>query len=191
MRQFFCCPLALLAVLPALAGGGKPEDGPQRQKPATAASEYQALTDEYRKALEASDRVFEKARTEEERRKVRADFHQVRRKLVDRFLTFAEQHPRDKESLAALFFVLHPDIHAERQAADRAVRLMTRDHVASDRLVSIVRLLAEVDHPIGEEPLRAVLKKNPHRTVQAHACVSLALILKGRADRSPPPRPPG
>src|SRR5262249_39921152 len=154
--------------------GDRPPDGPQKQQPVTVAGKYQALTDEYRQVLKASDQVFEKARTNEERQKVRADFHQVRCKLLDRFLAFAEGHPRDKESLAALFFVLHPDLHAERRAADRAVGLIMKDHIASDSLVSIVQLLAGQALPIGEAPLRAVLKKNPHRTVQAHACLSLA-----------------
>lgn len=186
MHRFYFCPLALLALLPALAQGGKSADGPAKQKPATAAGKYQALLDEYQKALDASDQVFAKARSDEERAKVRAAFAGVRSRLVDRVLDFAQTHPKDKESLAALFFVLHPDIHAERRAADRAAQLILKDHLTSDGLVSIVRLLAEQDLPIGEGPLRAVLKKNPHRAVQAHACVSLALILKGRADASTP-----
>jgi thiol-disulfide isomerase/thioredoxin len=171
----------VLALLPVVA-----EDSPSKQQPASVARAYQALTDEYQKALKASDLVFEKARTKGERQKIRAGFHQVRCKLVDRFLAFAERHPRDKESVAALFFVLHPDIHAERPAADRAIRLFLKDHLTSDRIVSLVRLLADQDLPISEEPLRAVLKKNPHRQVQAHACVSLALVLKRKADRSRP-----
>src|SRR5262249_13253061 len=70
--------------------------------------------------------------------------------------------------------------------ADRAVGLIMKDHIASAGLVSIVQLLAGQDLPISEAPLRAVLKKNPHRPVQAHACLSLASILKERAATRPP-----
>src|SRR4051812_39938980 len=101
MHRSLFVPLALFALLPALPAlgeDGKPQDSPPKGKP-TAASRYQALMDEYRTALKASDRVFEKARSDEERAKVRAAFAQVRSKLVDRFLAFAETHPRDKESL--------------------------------------------------------------------------------------------
>jgi peroxiredoxin len=185
MHRFLFLPLAMLALSPARAEEGKPKDDRNPKEPDAVAGEYRALTDEYLQALKASDQVFERAKTQEDRQKVRADFHQVRCKLLDRFLAFAERHPKDKESLAALFFVLHPDIHAERRPADKAVQLILKDHAASDRIVPIVRLLAEQDLPIGEGPLRAVLRTNPHRDVQAHACVSLASVLKGRADASP------
>ena len=59
-------------------------------RPVTAAGEYQALTDEYRKALKESEKVFEKAATAENRQKIRTEFQTLRSKIVGRFLAFAE-----------------------------------------------------------------------------------------------------
>jgi peroxiredoxin len=155
-------------------------------KPVTVTEEYQALTKEYWKALKESDAVFEKVKTEEERRKIRTNFHKLRIRLVGRFLAFAEKHPKDKEALDALFFVLHPDLRAERADADKAVQLILKDHVTGDRLGPLLRLLAWTDHPVSEKPLRQILAKNPHRAIQAQACLSLARILMERVATGPP-----
>jgi peroxiredoxin len=185
MHRFLFLPLALSALL---AARGEPEGGPQKQKPPTIASKYRALTDEYLKALKASDQVFEKAKTDAERRKVRADFQRWRTAFVGRMLAFAEAHPKDKDALSALFFTLHPDTHAGRGNLDKAVRLFMKDHTKSDRITSLptLLLLADQDPPIGEASLRAVLKESPHRSAQAHACVGLGLLLKRRSVTSRP-----
>jgi hypothetical protein len=176
--------LGLLVLLPALSTADKPQDRPKEEKPATA-GEYQTLTDEYRKALKESDEVFAKAKTEEDRRKIRAAFQKLRVKFVGRFLAFAEKHARNKEALEALFFVLHPDIQAEDRDADKAAQLILKDHLKSDRLGSILQMLAVRDFAAAEKLLRSVLEKNPHRAMQAQACLSLAQIIKERADARP------
>jgi AhpC/TSA family len=194
MHRFLFVPLALLTMGPAPAEEGKPKGSLPKQKPADVAAEYKALTDEFLKSKQTTDQAFEKARTEKERQKARADFSKVRTRLVERFLAFAETHPKDKKSVDALFFVLHIDIsmpdrtgiYADPKAARKAARLIMKDHVASDRIGHLLTLLAIHDGPIGEGPLRAVLKKSPHHAMQAQACLSLALILKGRANAGPP-----
>jgi thiol-disulfide isomerase/thioredoxin len=179
MRRFLSAPLALLALLPTVAEGCNAEGGPRKGQPA--AAEYQALIDEYRNALKASDRVFEKARTDDERRKVRATFALTRTRIVGRFLAFAETHPKDKEAIGALFFVLHPDTFAGRKAVEKAGRLLLKDHLASGRIGPLIDLLAGQDHAVCEGPLRSVLQKSPHRAIQARACLGLALVLKEKA----------
>jgi AhpC/TSA family len=165
--------LAVLVLLPALW--------------AEAAREYKALSDEYNKALNESDKLFERAKTAQERQKIRADFQKQRSEIVGRFLAFAEKHPKDREALLALFFVLHPDIQAEGRQVDQAVQLVLKDHIKIDRLTNppIVQMLGSENSPVGESLLREVLEKNPHRAVQAQACLSLGQILKARAEAGP------
>jgi peroxiredoxin len=182
MHRFLLGPLALLVLLSAL----RAEDKPKEEKPTPAAVEYRALKEEYRKALKESDKVFEKAATAENRQEIRTEFQTLRSKIVGRFLAFAETHPKDKEALEALFFVLHPDVRAERRDADRAVQLILNDHITSDRLGPILQLLAVQDFQVAEKPLRSALEKNPHHAMQAQACLSLAQITKEKADASPP-----
>jgi peroxiredoxin len=185
MSRFLLGFLPLVVLPAALRAEDKPRDRPRENRAVTAAAEYRGLMDEYRKTLQASDARFEKARTREQRQKIRATFQQFRAKLVGRLLAFAEKYPREKEALSALFFVLHPDTYAERRAADRAVQLLLKDHVRSDRLGALLSLLAVQDFPVGEKPLREILKKNPHPARQAQACLGLALLLREKAAGSP------
>jgi thiol-disulfide isomerase/thioredoxin len=180
--------LGTLALLPALCAAYKPQDRADVEKPSAVSQEYQALTDEYRSALKESDAVFAKAKTEEERRRVRAGFREKRSKFIGRFLTFAEKHPGDKEALLALYFVLHPDTFAESREIDKAVELVLKDQVNSDRLTAppILQHRGFEDSPAAEKLLRSVLENNPHRAIQAEACHSLALVIKNRAATSSP-----
>jgi hypothetical protein len=178
--------LAVLVLLPALRAeakrGAKPADA------GSAAAQYKALSDEYARAQKDADKVFAQAKTDQQREKVRADFRKTRSGFVARFLSFAEKHPEDKEALLALFLVLHPDTDAEGGNIDKAVRLILKDHVGSDRLTDppILRVLAEHDSPAVEKLLRRVADSNPHHAVQAQACLVLAQLFKARAEDAAP-----
>jgi hypothetical protein len=186
MKRFLFQPLALLILPSALWAWHMPEE-----EKSSAAGEYKALVDRYRDAQRESDAVFDKARTEEERREIRSAFARTRSRFVGRFLAFAEAHPRNRETLLALFFILHPDTQSEASHLDAAVRLILKDHITSDRLTDPPILQLVEDAPAAERLLRGVLAQNPHRAVQAQACLSLALMLKGRATPRPPAgRPP-
>lgn len=161
------CPWLAVLSLIGFAAVAAPADG------------YAALMAEYRTALKAADAVFLKAATDEERKAVRADFDTWRTPFLGRVLAFVEAHPTDQNAVLALFFVLHPDTTADRDTRDRAVRLFLKDHAVGGGLTRSPILFL-----LGEGPLRAVLKANPHRSAQAHACVALGSTLKERADKS-------
>jgi len=159
--------------------------------PVTAADEYKALVAGYGKADRESDQAYKKAKTAEERQQLHAAWLRTRSEFVRRFLAFAEAHPKDREALLALFFVLHPDTEAEARHLDAAARLVLKDHGASDRLTNppILQLLDA--SPAGERLLRGVLEASPHRAVRAQAGLSLGLMLNGRAHpRRADARPP-
>lgn len=179
--------LAVLVLLSALWAEDKP-----KQKPATAPGEYKALVAEYGKAEKESDQAYKKAKTDEERQKLRAAYLRTRSEFTGRFLTFAEAHPKGEEALLALFFVLHPDTEADARYLDAAAPLILKDHVASDRLTNPPILQMVDDSPAAERLLRGVLEKSPHRAIRAQAGLSLGLILNGRAHpRQAAARPPG
>src|SRR5262245_52591967 len=167
MARIATGPLAVLVLLPALWAEDKPKETPTQGKPAPAA-EYKALMDEYRDAEIESDKLFEKAKTDEEqKKKIRAAFARTRSQFVDRFLAFAATHPRDEEALLALFFVLHPDIQSEARHLDAAVQLILNDHITSDRLTRPPVLQLVEDSPAAERLLRGVMEISPHHAMQA------------------------
>ena len=65
-------------------------------------------------------------------------------------------------------------------SADRIVALLLRDHVQSDKLGPVVDRARYAYRMEFEKFLRTVLEKNPHRNVQAIACLSLAQFLNDR-----------
>src|SRR5207249_7350522 len=64
-----------------------------------------------------------------------------------------------------------------------AIAWLLRDHVRSDKLGEACRVVHYGFHPDCETFLRAVLEKNPHKEVQALACLRLAQFLNARLHR--------
>lgn len=159
----------------ALAG----ED--RHNKPVTPAEQYQALLKEHQNAPED----LAKAKSDEERKKIQAQMQT----LPLRFLKLAEENPKDPIALEALIQVIAIVNGTAFPAGDpdspgyRALALLRRDHVTSAKLGPVCQHVLFGFHKSHETFLRAVLEKNPHREVQALACLSLAQLLTNRLDR--------
>src|SRR5262249_21512133 len=65
----------------------------------------------------------------------------------------------------------------------RAIAILLRDHVRSDRLGEACRSMSYGFSKDCETFLRTVLERNPHTDVQALACLRLAQFLKGRLQK--------
>lgn len=119
-----------------------------------AARQYRALLDEYEQ--EGGARTFAK-----------------------RFLALAEEHPQDSAAADALLWV----VKYVRGNADttRALELLMKHHVASERLGAACKTIADSRSVAAERLLRAVQAKNPDRQTQAQACYYLASLLDREA----------
>jgi peroxiredoxin len=160
------------------------EDKP-KEKTSAVASGWQALVKEYANALKKSDAIFKEAKTDKERQTIRADFHKWRVSCLDLVLGYAEASPKDKDALASLFFTLHPDTYAEERQVGKAVELILKDHITSDRLIDPPILQIMENSTAAEKLMRGVLEKNPHHAVQAQACLRLGQIVKGKSAAAP------
>jgi hypothetical protein len=104
----------------------------RRDKPATPAEQYQALLKESQNAPDDLSR----AKTAEERKQVVARLGT----LPLRFLELAEKHPKDPVALDALIQAISLlngtafPAGGKDRTGDRALALLRRDHVHSDRL---------------------------------------------------------
>src|SRR5262245_41168793 len=76
----------------------------------------------------------------------------------------------------------HPGWGQESRQA-RALALLLRDHLMSDQLVETCKRVSFGFRQECETFLRTVLEKNPHREVQAAACLRLAQFLAGRVEK--------
>jgi thiol-disulfide isomerase/thioredoxin len=184
MHRWLLSCLVLLVLLSAPRAEGQPK----AEKPASFASEYRALQVEYLKALKESDAIFDAAKTDEERQAVRSNFNKWRITFLSRVLEFAENNPKDEEAILALYRVLHADTYAEPRQVEKAVQLVLKDHVKSERLNNPPILWLIEDSPAAETLMRGVLKENPFRPIQALARLRLGQILKVQAKAGPPER---
>jgi hypothetical protein len=164
----------------SLAAGQQAQD-----EPATPAGQYKALLKEYHDAR--AD--LAKAKTDEQRKEAR----ERRDRLPPRFLILAEKYSKDPIVVDALFDM----VWFGMPGSDQALALLQRDHTRSDRLlqvrtqtafglpqdVTILDQLSSFFSKEGETFLRTVLDNNPHRDVQAQACLALARFYLNRANR--------
>jgi hypothetical protein len=161
-----------LSVTAADEGGGKP---------ATPAEEYRALLKESQDLPED----LTKPKTAEEGKQLVARLQTLPR----RFLELAEKHPKDPVALEALIQVVAAvngtafPAGGKDSPGYRALTILQRDHVTSDKLGLVCQHVVFGFHKSHETFLRAVLEKNPHREVQALACLSLAQLLNDRLNR--------
>jgi hypothetical protein len=168
---------ALILLLGAPASAG--DEGPQ--KPATPVEKYRALLEESRALPEAQSQ----AKTDEERKKLSARQGELPRK----FLELALEHPGDPVAVEALIEIVAMtsgssfSAGGKESSGQRAMAILLRDHIQSDKLGSVCQQVAFGFHPNHEAFLRAALEKNPHRDVQGLACLSLAQFLNDRLNR--------
>jgi hypothetical protein len=148
---------------------------------ATPAEQYEALRTEH----EAIPDDFAAATTDDDRRKVGSRLST----LPPRFLALAEkypQHPVAIESLIRTVEIVNgtafPAGHKDSPGS-RALTILERDHLRSERLGRVCQQVAFGFHQSHESLLRAILEKNPHRDVQGLACLSLAQFLSNRSQR--------
>lgn len=156
-------------------------DGDGQDRPATPAEQYRSLLREQ----ERLPGELAKAETAERREQLR----ERQRSLPLRFLDLAERHPNDPvavEARARVVALAHGSVFpavGEDAPGDKALALLARDHVKSDKLGRACQHVAFGFHASREAFLRAVAERNPHREVQGPTCLSLVQLLSDRTDR--------
>lgn len=133
-----------------------------------------------------------RSKTVDERRAVARQFDT----FAKQFLDLAEEHPRDPIALSAIRSAIQAIISTDSRAqniaefhpgtlvkgssddsAQRAVRLLLRDHLKSSSLAPICDRVRFGFRPEFEPFLIAVIRDNPHHEVQGLAQLALAQLL--------------
>lgn len=165
--------------------------GESQTSQGTPAEQYAALLGEYRPVSSG----MREAKTDLSRKAA------VERlaTYAPKFLELVEKHPKDPIALQALQQAIQSvgttDSAAQiawetnlsdfpagisDDSAGKTVALLLRDHVLSDKLAPLCDRMRHGYRMEYEKCLRTVLEKNPHRNVQAVACLSLAQFLNDR-----------
>jgi len=180
-------PVALLAaVTAARAVGHQAKGDPPKGEPPKQAGTSQSPTEQYRALVKEFDdaqreffKVYEQAKTDEEKQKLVDEKYPQPEKYAARFLKIAEDNPKDPAALDALVWVSRQVFSGPELT--KAADILMRGYLQSDKLATAVGALGRT--PDGEKNLRVILEKSPHRSVQGMACFYLAQNLKGRAMR--------
>jgi hypothetical protein len=151
-----------------------------------AAERYKALLTEYQNASSSG-----RALSDEERLKFVGQVYKLRNRLALKFVELAEKNPKDPVAEDALIQAVWQvngtpwpvELVGRDDALPRAFALLQRDHIRSDKLGPVCERISSGFCREYETFLRAVLEKNPHKNVQALACLSLAHFLSNRSQR--------
>jgi AhpC/TSA family len=170
--------LALSLSLAAVAAG--------QDKPPAPAEQFKALRKEYDVATGTGVPL-----SDAERLKFVGRVYQHHFVVAAKFLALAEKYPNDPIAVDALIQAVWQvnntpwpvELVGEDRARPRAFALLQRDHLRSDRLGPLCERISYGFCKEYEPFLRAVLATNPHRSVQATACLSLARHLNNRLQR--------
>jgi hypothetical protein len=177
--------LVLVWTLSVAAAVGDGRDKPAT-RPATPAEQYDTLRKEY-------DRVSGSGvpLTDAQRLEFVGRVYKHRNALATKFLELAEKHPDDPVALDCLVQAVWQvnttpwpvELVGEDTARARAFELLERRHVGSDKLGPLCQRVSYGFCKEYETFLRAVLAKNPHKSVRAAACMSLGQFLNNRLQR--------
>jgi hypothetical protein len=153
---------------------------------ATPAEQFKALRAEAEQSSSSGTVLTDAERLEFVGRAYRRRFA-----MAVKFLALAEKYPDDPIALDALTQAVWQvnttpwpvQMVGEDTARGRAFELIQRDHIQSDKLGPLCQRISYGFAREYETFLRAVLTKNPHKDVQATACLSLAHFLSNRSQR--------
>lgn len=180
MQRVFRGALVLVVSLSIVAAGGG------QDKPPTPTEQYQALRKEYDRGPSGGV-----PKTDPELLKFVGSGYKHRFVVAPKFLELAEKYPNDPIALDALTQAVWQvnttpwpvEMVGEDTARAKAFKLLQGDHIRSDKLGPLCQRIAYGFCKEYETFLRAVAAKNPHKSVQATATLSLAHFLNNRLGR--------
>jgi hypothetical protein len=161
--------LVLLLAWPALRGDDKAVD---KDKPPTPKEQYQSLLKETQQAQQDFMKSLRAAKSPNEQQKAIQENTTRTAAFAARFVALAEKAPKDPVALDALTWVVQQSRTAPEK--NKALDLLARDHLQSDKLGPLCQNLARAFDSRSEQMLRRILAKNPHKSVQAEASLALA-----------------
>jgi AhpC/TSA family len=173
--------LGSLAVLSGTAAGQQ-DGGPT----AAPAAQYRALLDAQERASSPG-----RALSDEERLQFIGKTFRLWNQIALKFVNLAEKHPKDPAAVDALIRAVWQvnstpwpaELVGPDEARARALSLLRRDHLRSDKLGPLCERISSGLASEYETFLRSVLEESPHLTVRAQACLSLAHLLTNRLQR--------
>jgi len=173
--------LLLLLALPGARAADDPKDKPDKSE-----EQYKALLKEYNDALQEYRKAVREAKTPQDQQKAVQEKYPRPDKYAAKFLELAEKNPKAPFAEDALIWVVAnaarrgPGGKGEQDAHGKALEILLRDHIASQKMSNVVRMLGYSRDKDSTKLLRAILDKSSNKEVKAEACMALAREMQGR-----------
>jgi AhpC/TSA family len=160
----------LLAVVPAL---GALSNNTQQDK--SPKEQYTALEDQYQKLQIEFSKLYNAAKTDEERKELLTKLPDAS-PFAEKMLKIAEKYPKDAVALDALVWVVRITGFSSNQAK-QAFEVIAKNYLEDPQIVKVLPLYAR-NADGNEKLLQTVIEKNADKAAQGLACFYLAQNLK-------------
>jgi len=180
MRHVAICLAALLLLGPPIGAqeSAKPKAPPANEQiPLSPAEQFKAISLEYAKATSAFLAEYRKAKTQEERQKLKFPNPEP---VAQKCLDLARKYPKDPVAEDALVWVVQ---RTGGPTATAAMDLLLRDHLHSPKMKVMAQVLTYSSTPDADKHLLALLEKNTNKDVKGMACFGLAQVYKRKAEQ--------
>ena len=141
---------------------------------------YEALILECEKASQAFLEELQKAKTDDERNKIKREKSWEPRRYISRFLEVGESASDDPAAADALIWVVK--FGFDGPEFSRAIDRLVQNHVEKRNVGDAASTLQSCLSPSAEKLLRAVIEKNPDPTFKGWACLALGRYFKHRSE---------
>ncbi len=187
MRRCLLTMLFVGAVLPALCRADDAKDA-KPDKAKSPFEQYEAAVKDYQTAMNEFFKVYQTAKTDEERGKIYNEKYPKAENYAAIMMKIADENPKDPAAVDALVWVAtNNGGGAMVEMKNRALAILSERHVESDKMGRVCQSLIYQQSPAAEKLLRTVADKNPHHDVKGQAYMSLGQYLKrqpGHADEA-------
>jgi hypothetical protein len=160
----------------------KKDEAEKKPSAPTAKSQLEALQKELQALSQELAGKFRAAKTQEEKNAIRDQFFKARSDFAPKYLAVAEEHPKDPASLEASAFVVM--YGKDSKQAERAIGILTANHLADERLSELLTGLASSDSAVVEGLFKAVIEKATKKELKGQASLALAQNLRARAEKA-------
>jgi AhpC/TSA family protein len=175
--------ISTVVLIPALlfsavvsVGLGAEADKKAEPPASTPAGQYDALVNEYQKAQQDFFKVYNAAKTDEEREKLSGKYPQPQA-YSPRFLDLARKNPKDPVAFNALVWVVTNDRYG--QQVNDTLEVLLRDHIENEKLGQVAQSMVYSNAREPAKTLESIIEKSPHREVKGTATYSLGLVRRG------------
>jgi hypothetical protein len=177
--------VVLLLAWPALADD-KPKDKPKETDKQSPAEQYRALVTEYNQAQQDFFKAYQEAKTQQDKQKVLTEKRPQPEKYAAKFLVLAEKYPKEPAAVDSLVWIVQNTFappNAKDSPRAKAIGLMLRDHIESDKLGIVCQSLGNNwQDQQAEALLRGILEKSKSDNVKSEAVLALGHLIGEKAN---------